>query len=175
MRVPSVRRYPRGVARQTRTTNATPATAALTRLGIEFRTHSYNHDPRAAGYALEAAELLGIDPGRVFKTLVVRIDGRLGVGVVPASGSLDLGAVARALGGKRAEMADQRDAERKTGYVAGGISPIGQKVALPTAVDTTALDHATVNVSGGRRGFEIELAPADLIRACSAIVAPIAR
>lgn len=157
------------------TGGATPATLALTANGIAFATHSYQHDPAHASFGLEAAEALGVEPDRVFKTLVVSVDGRLAVGVVPVSGSLDLKAIAVALGGKKAEMADQRDAERKTGYVAGGISPIGQKTALPTVVDESALLHDTVFVSGGRRGFEIELAPAALLTATNALTAPIAR
>lgn len=154
---------------------ATPAIIALTAAGIPFQTHSYPHDPSAAGYALEAVEALGIEIDRVFKTLVVSLDGRLVVGVVPASGSLDLKALAAALGGKRAEMADLRDAERKTGYIAGGISPVGQKTSLPTVLDSSALDHPTVYVSGGRRGFEIELAPTELVTVCGAVLASIRR
>jgi Cys-tRNA(Pro)/Cys-tRNA(Cys) deacylase len=148
---------------------------ALTAAGIPFDTVSYTHDPRAAGYATEAAEALGLDPSRVFKTLVVSLDGKLVVGVVPASGTLDLKALADALGGKRAQLADQRDAERKTGYIAGGISPVGQKTRLPTAVDESALVLPTMFVSGGRRGFEIEIAPADLVSACGAVVGRIGR
>lgn len=154
---------------------ATPATATLTTAGIPFDTVSYVHDPRAAGYATEAAEELGLDPGRVFKTLVVSLDGTLVVGIVPASGSLDLKALADALGGKRAQLADQREAERKTGYIAGGISPIGQKTRLPTVLDESASTFPTIFVSGGRRGFEIELAPGDLVSVCSAVMAPIGR
>lgn len=154
---------------------ATPATVALTAAGIPFDTVSYVHDPRAAGYATEAAEQLGLDPTRVFKTLVVSLDGRLAVGIVPAAGSLDLKALAGALGGKKAQLAEQREAERRTGYVAGGISPVGQKSFLPTALDESAMTFPTIFVSGGRRGFEIELAPADLASACSAVVAAIAR
>ncbi len=154
---------------------ATPATAALTAAGISFATVSYTHDPRAAGYATEAAEALGLDPARVFKTLVVSLDGKLAVGVVPASGSLDLKALADALRGKKAQLADQREAERRTGYIAGGISPVGQKTRLPTALDESAMTFPTIFVSGGRRGFEIEIAPADLVSVCSAVVAAIGR
>ena len=154
---------------------ATPATAVLTAAGISFDTVSYPHDPRAAGYATEAAEKLDLDPARVFKTLVISLDGKLAVGVVPASGSLDLKAVADALGGKKAQLADQREAERKTGYIAGGISPVGQKTRLATALDESAMAFPTIFVSGGRRGFEIEIAPADLVSVCSAVVAAIGR
>ncbi|HET6653614.1 MAG TPA: Cys-tRNA(Pro) deacylase [Nocardioides sp.] len=153
----------------------TPATVALTRAGIEHTVHTYDHDPGAASYGLEAAEAMGIDPGRVFKTLLASVDRRLVVAVVPVSGQLDLKAVAAAVGGKKAVMADPADAERATGYVVGGISPIGQKRPLPTVVDETALGHDTVFVSGGRRGMEIELAPVDLVGATGATVAGIGR
>lgn len=153
----------------------TPATALLTRLGVPFTAHPYDHDPRAESYGLEAAEALGVDPDRVFKTLVVDVDGELCVGVVPVSGSLDLKAVAAALGGKRAQMADKAAAQRATGYVLGGISPLGQKKALRTVVDETAELHETVLVSGGRRGLDVELSPADLVALTGAVVADVAR
>ena len=153
----------------------TPATVALTAAGIPFVEHAYHHDPATTNYGLEAASALGLDPDRVFKTLLVDVDRRLVVGIVPVTGKLDLKALAAAVGGKRAEMADPVVAERKTGYVVGGISPIGQKTALPTVLDETAELWDTVYVSGGRRGFDIELAPADLIRATDAVVADIAR
>jgi Cys-tRNA(Pro)/Cys-tRNA(Cys) deacylase len=153
----------------------TPATLALTRAGVPFTLHPYEHDPRAASYGLEAAEALGVEPARVFKTLLAALDGRLVVGIVPVSGQLDLKALARALGGSRAVMADVAAAERATGYVAGGISPVGQKRAHPTVLDESALEHPTVFVSGGRRGLDIELAPADLVRVTSALTASIAR
>jgi Cys-tRNA(Pro)/Cys-tRNA(Cys) deacylase len=153
----------------------TPATVALTRAGVDFSTHPYEHDPAAASYGLEAAEALGLSPDRVFKTLFVDVDGRLVVGVVPVSRQLDLKAVAAAVGGKKATMADPSVAERATGYVVGGISPLGQKRSHPTVVDDTALSHDTVYVSGGRRGLDIGLAPADLVRLTDATTAPIAR
>jgi len=153
----------------------TPATVALTRAGAAFRTHAYDHDPRATSYGLEAAEALGVEPARVFKTLLANVDGRLVVGVVPVTGQLDLKALASAVGGKKAEMADPVVAERTTGYVVGGISPIGQKRALPTVVDASALTHGTVLVSGGRRGLDLELTPADLVRITGAITAQIGR
>ena len=153
----------------------TPATVALTRAKVPFTEHAYAHDPGAGSYGLEAAAALGVAPERVFKTLLSRVDGTLTVAVVPVSGQLDLKALAAAVGGKRAEMADPKDAERVTGYVVGGISPIGQRKALPTVVDATASGFATVFVSGGRRGLDIELGPADLVRVTRATVAPIGR
>ncbi|WP_459970588.1 Cys-tRNA(Pro) deacylase [Nocardioides pyridinolyticus] len=167
---------PQLVAKRSRTGHGgTPATVALTRAGIEFSLHEYEHDPRAASFGLEAAEALGLDPVQVFKTLMATVDGRLTVGIVPVSGQLDLKALARAAGGSRAAMADVAAAERATGYVAGGISPVGQKRAHPTVVDESALAHGVVYVSGGRRGLDLGLAPADLVRATGATVAPISR
>jgi Cys-tRNA(Pro)/Cys-tRNA(Cys) deacylase len=153
----------------------TPATVALTQAGVAFTAHAYDHDPAAASYGLEAASVLGVEPGRVFKTLLAAVDGRLTVAVVPVSGTLDLKALAAAVGGKRAEMADPKDAERATGYVVGGISPLGGRRRLPTVVDASAADHDTVYVSGGRRGFDVELAAADLVRLTAAVVAPVGR
>ena len=153
----------------------TPATVALTREGIAFTAHAYEHDPRAAAYGLEAAEKLGVDPDRVFKTLLANVDGALAVGIVPVAMQLDLKALAHALGGKRAEMADPAVAERKTGYVVGGISPIGQKSALTTVLDESAILAETVFVSGGRRGLDLELAPDDLLAVTAGRYAPIAR
>ncbi len=152
----------------------TPATVALTRDGIAFTALGYDHDPRAAAYGLEAAEKLGLDPDRVFKTLLASVDGSLAVGIVPVAMQLDLKALAAALGGKRAEMADPVVAERKTGYVVGGISPIGQKTALPTVLDESAILHETIYVSGGRRGLDLELAPDDLLAVTAGRYAPIA-
>ena len=153
----------------------TPATAQLTRAGIAFIPHRYEHDAEVTGFGLEAAEKLRLDPERVFKTLLADADGRLVVGIVPVTGQLDLKALAAAVGAKKATMADPKIAERKTGYVVGGISPIGQKTALPTVIDASAELFDTVFVSGGRRGLDIELAPADLQRATGALFAPIAR
>jgi Cys-tRNA(Pro)/Cys-tRNA(Cys) deacylase len=153
----------------------TPATVALTRAKVPYTLHAYEHDPSAGSYGLEAATLLGIDAGRVFKTLVADVDGRLTVAVVPVSGQLDLKALAGAVGGKRADMADPQAAERSTGYVLGGISPLGQRKALRTVVDSTAMDHSTVLVSAGRRGLEVELAPDDLVRLTAAVVATVGR
>ncbi|HEY0474465.1 MAG TPA: Cys-tRNA(Pro) deacylase [Kribbella sp.] len=153
----------------------TPATVALTKAGLPFTTHAYEHDPAAKSYGLEAADALGLEAAQVFKTLLVEVDGKLAVGVVPVDKQLDLKAVAAALGGKRAAMADPAAAERITGYVVGGISPIGQKRPLPTVVDSTATDHDTVYVSGGRRGLDLGLSPANLIAITTARTAPIAR
>ena len=153
----------------------TPATVALTRAGVGFTLHEYTHDPRAESFGLEAADALGLDPVRVFKTLMATVDGRLAVAVVPVSGQLDLKALARALGGSKAAMADRSAAERATGYVAGGISPVGQKRLHPTVLDASALDHPTVFVSAGRRGLDLEIAPADLVRVTEAIVAVVGR
>ena len=153
----------------------TPATVALTRAGVGFTSHPYDHDPAAESFGLEAARALGVDPGRVFKTLFVSADGRLAVGVVPVSGQLDLKAVAAALGAKKAVMAEPAVAERASGYVVGGISPVGQRRPHPTVVDESALAFETVFVSGGRRGLDLELAPADLLRVTSATTARIGR
>lgn len=153
----------------------TPATVALARAGIAFSTHAYDHDPRAAAYGLEAAEKLGLDPARVFKTLLANVDGELTVAIVPVALQLDLKALAHALGGKRAEMADSALAARKTGYVVGGISPIGQKTALPTVLDESAILHETIYVSGGRRGLDLGIAPDDLLAVTGGRFAAIAR
>jgi Cys-tRNA(Pro)/Cys-tRNA(Cys) deacylase len=152
----------------------TPAIALLARLGIAHSVHVYEHDRQRGAYGLEASDALGVAPERVFKTLVAEVDGALTVGVVPVAGQLDLKALAAAAGGKRAATADVAAAERATGYVAGGISPLGQRKRLPVVVDTSALGFATIFCSGGRRGLEIELAPADLVRAAGAVVAAIA-
>jgi len=151
----------------------TPATIALNRAGIAFTVHEYAHDPRHESYGLEASQALGVPAERMFKTLVAEVDGALVVGVVPVPGQLDLKALAAAGGGKRAVMAQVSAAERATGYVAGGISPVGQRKRLPVLLDASAMAYATVFCSGGRRGLEIELAPADLVRAADATVASI--
>ncbi|UQA98036.1 Cys-tRNA(Pro) deacylase [Streptomyces halobius] len=153
----------------------TPATVALTEAGVPFTTHSYAHDPAAASYGEEAAEALGVSPEQVFKTLLAEVDGTLTVAVVPVSGSLDLKALAAAVGGKRATMADATAAERSTGYVVGGISPLGQRKRLRTVLDASAEGRPTVCVSAGRRGLEVELSPADLAALTGARFAPIAR
>jgi Cys-tRNA(Pro)/Cys-tRNA(Cys) deacylase len=155
--------------------SGTPATTALSRLGLAFELHPYDHDPAAASNGLEAAAALSVPPAQVFKTLLVAGDSGLAVGVVPVDRQLDLKAVAAALGLKRVAMAEPSAAERSTGYVVGGISPIGQRKALPTVVDQTALGFDRIYVSGGRRGLDISLAPSDLVTATKATVAPIAR
>lgn len=152
-----------------------PATVALTAAGVDFALHPYDHDPRAESYGLEAAQALGVAPERVLKTLLATLDGRLVVGIVPVTGQLDLKALARALGGSKAVMAPVADAERATGYVAGGISPFGQRRPHPTVVDSSAGAFDTVYVSAGRRGLDLELSPTDLIRLTSAVTASLAR
>ena len=161
-----------------KTAGGTPATVALTKASVDFTPHSYTHDPHAdtfLSYGQEAAEALGVEPGQVFKTLVAEVDGALTVAVVPVSGSLDLKALAAAVGGKRAQLADPAAAERATGYVLGGISPLGQRKRLPTVVDASAMEYETVCVSAGRRGLEIELDPADLVALTQARTARIGR
>jgi Cys-tRNA(Pro)/Cys-tRNA(Cys) deacylase len=141
----------------------TPAVEQAKRKGIFYRVHEYAHDPSIHSYGEEAAEKLGVEPARVFKTLVVELDGnRLAVGVAPVSGQLNLKRFARAAGGKKAAMAEPSKAERATGYVLGGISPLGQKKRLKTLVDRSAKQFETLFVSAGRRGLEIELKPNDL-------------
>jgi Cys-tRNA(Pro)/Cys-tRNA(Cys) deacylase len=142
---------------------------------VEHRVHRYEHDPRATSYGLEAAEALGVEPARIFKTLLADVDGELAVGVVPVTAQLDLKALAAALGHKRAQMADPQRAEKATGYVLGGISPLGQRRRLRTAIDASVLDWDSVHVSAGRRGLEVELAPADLVRLTAATLGPLAR
>jgi Cys-tRNA(Pro)/Cys-tRNA(Cys) deacylase len=137
----------------------TTATAALERAKIPFTRHEYTHDPRHESYGREASEALGVSAQRVFKTLIAEVDGKLVAGVVPVDGQLDLKALAGAAGGKRAAMAAAAAAERATGYVTGGISPVGQRRQLPVVVDSSALEHPTVFCSGGRRGLEIEPPP----------------
>ena len=153
----------------------TTATVALERASIPFTVHEYAHDPRRESYGQEAAQALGLPATRVFKTLIAEVDGKLVAAVVPVDGQLDLKALAVAAGGKKAAMADVTAAERATGYVAGGISPVGQRRRLPVVLDASAMDVATMFCSAGRRGLEIELSPADLARAANATVAAIAR
>ncbi len=153
----------------------TPAIVAAERAGIAFSVLEYEHDPDAASYGLGAAEALGLDPARVYKTLVLRVDSaRLVVAIVPVAARVNPKALAAAVGGRRAELADPAAAERATGSVVGGISPLGQRRPLPTVVDRSALQHDTVYVSAGRRGLELALAPADLIRLTGATITAIA-
>jgi Cys-tRNA(Pro)/Cys-tRNA(Cys) deacylase len=144
----------------------TPAIALLDRERVPYVLHAYEHDPTAQSYGLEAADKLGLDPARVFKTLVADVDGKLLVAVIPVERQLDL----RSLG-KRARMAAPAEAERATGYVVGGISPLGQRRRLAAILDASALEHETIHVSAGRRGLEVELDPRDLARLTSARVA----
>lgn len=151
----------------------TPATALLDKQRVAHTLHSYEHDPRHESYGLEAAEALGLVPERVFKTLVAEVDGKLAVGVVPVTTQLDLKGLAAALQGKKAKMAEVAAAERATGYVAGGISPLGQKKRLPVVVDESAAQHETIFCSAGRRGLEVEITPAELVRLTNAVIARI--
>lgn len=156
-------------------TGGTPATVALTAAGADYTVHAYEHDPAHPSYGDEAAGAMGVSPDRVFKTLVAEVDGELTVAVVPVAGTLNLKALASAVCGKRAVMADPAAAERTTGYVRGGISPLGQRKKLRTVLDDSASSHATICVSAGRRGLEVELAPGDLARLTGAVLAPIGR
>jgi Cys-tRNA(Pro)/Cys-tRNA(Cys) deacylase len=152
----------------------TPATALLVKQKVAHQVHEYAHDPRSESYGTEASEAMGVSADRVFKTLVAEVDGQLTVGVVPVAGQLDLKALAAAAGGKKARMADLAAAERATGYVAGGISPLGHRKRLPVVVDSSATGFDTIFCSAGRRGLEIEVAPSDLITLAQATVAAIA-
>ena len=151
----------------------TLATRALDRLGLAYVPHAYEHDRAVEGFGLEAARELGVPPERVFKTLVTEADGALAVAIVPVSSMVDLKSLAAALGAKRAVMAAPDLAERRTGYVVGGISPLGQRTRLRTVLDATAEGFPTIFVSGGRRGFDIEVAPTDLLTAVDGTVAAI--
>jgi Cys-tRNA(Pro)/Cys-tRNA(Cys) deacylase len=151
----------------------TPATAALAARGVEHTLHPYEVSPDAPNYGALVAEALGVAPERVFKTLIAEVDGGLVVAVVPVTGDLDLKALAQAAGGKRAGLADRAAAERSSGYVRGGISPLGQRKRLPTVVDASALDLDRMFVSAGRRGLQVALAPADLVRLTDAVTARI--
>lgn len=153
---------------------ATPATRLLRSGGIPHQIHVYEHNPHETSYGAEAVRALGVAQERVFKTLVATVDDQLIVGIIPVAAQLDLKALAAAAGGKKATMADVGLVQRTTGYVTGGVSPLGQKRPLPTFVDVSAQNHNTVYCSGGRRGLEIELAPFDLVRLTSATFAQIA-
>lgn len=164
------------MAKKSAAHGGTLAVAALTAAGIPHTVHPYEHDPRTnLGYGLEAAQAIGVDPAHVFKTLMVSVDGKLCVGIVPVNCTLDLKAFAAALGGKKATMADMGSAQRATGYVVGGISPIGQKTLHPTVLDESALTVETVYVSGGRRGLDVGLSPTDLLAVTSGTTAAIAK
>ncbi|MEV0199725.1 Cys-tRNA(Pro) deacylase [Nonomuraea sp. NPDC050691] len=160
---------------KTKAQGGTPATVALTRAKTEFTLHPYDHDPSAQAYGEEAADALGVPYERIFKTLVAETESGLAVAVVPVAGKLDLKALAAALGGKRAAMADAAKVERVTGYVVGGISPLGQRKQLPTVVDASALEFETIYFSAGKRGLQIETAPANLVALTRAVTSPIAK
>ncbi|MFJ3956566.1 Cys-tRNA(Pro) deacylase [Arthrobacter sp. NPDC090010] len=151
----------------------TPATLVLETAGVPFMLHGYDHNPRHPSFGQEAAESLGFAPERIFKTLMIQLADGMAVGIVPVTGTLDLKALATALGQKKAAMADPAAAQRRTGYVLGGISPLGQRTPSPTVLDSSATEHGTILVSGGRRGLDVELSPADLIRLTGAITASI--
>ncbi|EME14691.1 Cys-tRNA(Pro) deacylase [Rhodococcus triatomae] len=157
---------------------ATPATQALAKAGVPHQVHSYEHDPGSASYGTEAVDALvgtlGLDSGQIFKTLVIKTtDGKLAVAVLPVPAKLSLKAAAAALGAGKAVMADQAEAQRSTGYVLGGISPLGQRKKLPTVIDSSAVTWDRVLCSAGRRGLEIDLDPNDLVRLTGAVLAPI--
>ena len=152
----------------------TPALVLLQRSGVGHTVHAYEHDPAAESFGMEAAEALGLDPATVFKTLLAEVDGSPVVAIVPVTGQLDLKGLAAARGGKRARMMEVSAAERLTGYVAGGISPLGQRKALPTVIDASAASLAVMYVSGGQRGLDIGIAPQDLVQLTDATYAPIA-
>lgn len=163
------------MAKKKQAAPTTAATVALDAAGIDYVPHVYEHDQAVTEFGAEAAAVLGVEPERVFKTLMVDTDAGLGIGVVPVSGMLDLKALAQALGGKRAAMADRQVAERKSGYVVGGISPFGQKTPLATVLDDSAVLFDTIFVSGGRRGFDLEVSPADFLEVTGGTLAQIRR
>ena len=160
------------MAKRTASTG-TPATLLLQQAGVPHTLHKYVHDPAATDFGLEAARELGLPPERIFKTLMVAVDGNLAVAVVPVSGNLNLKSFAASLGAKKSVLADPLAAQRRTGYVLGGISPLGQRRPSPTVLDSSAVDYPTILVSGGRRGLDIELAAQDLIRLTGARLAAI--
>lgn len=163
------------MAKKSRETEGTPALRELAREQVSVAVHTFEHDPRVTDFGAEAAAALGVRPERVFKTLLILVDGGFACAVLPVTAQLDLKAAAAALGGKRAQLAETSDAERRTGYVRGGISPVGQRLASPTVIDSSAHAHATIFVSGGKRGLDLELTPDALITATAATTARITR
>lgn len=155
-------------------TGATPALRILNIAGAQYQVHEFQHDPHVRAYGTEAAQALGVEAGRVFKTLVISVDGELVNAIVPVSGQLDLKSLAQAAGGKKAELAGLAEAERRTGYVTGGVSPLGQRKQLPVIADQTVKEHETIFVSGGRRGLEVEMTPAVFLELTQATLAKIA-
>ena len=156
--------------------SGTPAILAVEAAGVSYRLYEYEHDPRTEmGFGREGAAKLGIEPERIFKTLMAVADGKLVCGIVPVSGKLSLKALANAVGAKKADMAQPSQAEKATGYVVGGISPLGQKTSHPMVIDSSAQNFDTILVSGGRRGLDIELSPSDLQELTHAVFAPIGR
>jgi Cys-tRNA(Pro)/Cys-tRNA(Cys) deacylase len=155
-------------------TGGTPATMTLDKAQVAYTLHPYSHDDRSDSYGNEAAAALGVDPRRIFKTLIASVDGRLVCGVVPVAGKLNLKALAAAAGGKKAEMAEPARAQRATGYVLGGISPLGHKTRIGVIIDSSAADLDTIYVSAGKRGLQVELSPADLAGLTGARFAAIA-
>lgn len=154
----------------------TPGIKSAKRAKINYELHAYDHDPNAASYGEEAAEKIGVAPEKVFKTLVVELNGStLAVCVIPVTHQLDLKAAAKVLGAKKAKMADKNHVQRTTGYVLGGVSPLGQKKRLTTVIHESAQGHPTIYVSAGRRGLDIELDPEDLKNLTSGSFAPIAK
>jgi Cys-tRNA(Pro)/Cys-tRNA(Cys) deacylase len=151
----------------------TPATALLDKQGVPYRLHPYQHDPRSRSYGDEAAATLGVPARRIFKTLIASVDGALVCAVVPVAATLNLKALAASVGGKRSELADAAKAQRATGYVLGGISPLGHKTTIRVVLDATIWDHETVYVSAGKRGLQVELSPAELVRLTNGTLASI--
>lgn len=155
--------------------NGTPATVLLGKQKVEHSLHTYEVSPETPNYGAVVAEAIGADPARVFKTLIATVDGALTVAIVPVTGELDLKALASARGGKKGALAERAAAEKATGYVRGGISPLGQRTKLPMVIDASALDADQIFVSAGRRGLQVRLAPEALIRLTTATVAKIAK
>ena len=154
----------------------TPAIKLLDKKSVEYTIHEYPHDSDADSYGLEASEKTSVPEEQIFKTLLIELETKeLAVGIVPVGGMLAIKTLVKALGAKKGKMADKQDVLRSTGYVLGGVSPLGQKKRLKTVIDSSAKTFATIAVSGGRRGLEIELAPLELARLCNAVFADIAQ